>query len=361
MSDDPEPRPYVGGQAVIEGVMMRAPGSMSVAVRRPDGVVAVRQESLEKTWTKRGVWRLPGFRGVATLGESLSLGYRALQYSAEQQQLDGGPPRAAPTSLTALALLLAGAGGGGSPGGSPSGGSARGAMAISILIALGLFIVLPQVAVAALDGWLGLGLDVQSVGFHALVGAFKLAILTGYLVAIAQLEDIRRVFQYHGAEHKTIHAYERGLELTVDNVRPQSTLHPRCGTTFLILVVVVSIVLGSVATPLLLPDGLEGIAAQALTLVIRLALLPLIAALSYELQRFSARHCTTGPLRVFLWPGFLYQRITTREPEDDQMEVAIMAMESALWRREVGDALADEHTFESFDSFKGALGVAEPA
>src|SRR5690606_9728773 len=132
-------------------------------------------------------------------------------------------------------------------------------------------------------------------------------------------------FQYHGAEHKTIYAYEKGLPLTVENVRKQSTLHPRCGTTFLIVVILVSIVAGSVATPLLLPN-MQGLEAQLLTLAIRIALLVPIAAVSYELQRLSARYCTRGPLRILLWPGFLFQKITTREPDDSQIEIAIAAM-----------------------------------
>jgi uncharacterized protein YqhQ len=142
---------------------------------------------------------------------------------------------------------------------------------------------------------------------------------------------VRRLFQYHGAEHKTIHAYEKKLPLTVENVQAQSTLHPRCGTTFLVVVIVVSIALGSLAAPMLMPD-VEGWLGQLALLVIRIGLLPFIAAISYEFQRFSARHCTTGWRRVVLYPGFLFQKITTRLPDDDQVEIAIAAMEAAAWR-----------------------------
>ncbi len=325
-----ETKPYIGGQAVIEGVMMRAPGCMSVAVRKPDGSIAITEGPMVSRLARTPALKWPLLRGVATLVESFSLGYRALRFSAEQQLTDEERAQA---------------------------GSGNGALALSTLIALLIFMALPQGAAAATQHWLGLDLEVQDWRFHALTGGFKLLVLTGYLVAISQLEDIRRVFQYHGAEHKTIYAYEAGLPLTLENVRKQSTLHPRCGTTFLIVVILVSIVLGSAVTPLLLPN-VEGILAQVLTLAIRIALLPFIAAVSYELQRFSARYCTVGPLRILLWPGFLFQKITTREPDDAQLEIAITAMRTAIWREEVGaEVPADEAplVFPSFESFLEGL------
>lgn len=330
-----ESKPYIGGQAVIEGVMMRAPGCMSIAVRKPDGTIAITEGPM--TSRRAALWKLPFFRGVGTLVESMSLGYRALRFSAEQQ-------------LTEEERAKGG------------GGSGGGALFVSTLLALGLFVALPQVAAAGTGSLFGLELNVQHWTFHALTGAFKLVVLTAYLALISQLPDIKRVFQYHGAEHKTIYAYEEGLPLTVENVRKQSTLHPRCGTTFLIVVVLVSVVAGSVATPLLLPD-VEGLAAQILTLAIRIGLLPVIAGVSYELQRLSARYCTTGPLRVLLWPGFLFQKITTREPDEKQIEIAITAMRTAMWRESVGAEVAADETplvFESFDSFLEELPSLRP-
>ena len=230
-------------------------------------------------------------------------------------------------------------------------------MGIATVFALLLFMALPQLGASLTGTWLGLDLELQDWRFHALTGGFKLLVLTGYLTVISTMKDIRRTFQYHGAEHKTIFAYEAGLELTVENVRKQSTLHPRCGTTFLIVVILVSIVLGSIATPLLLPD-IEGKGAWVLTLLIRIGLLPLIAAVSYELQRLSAKYCTTGVFRVLLWPGFLFQKITTREPDDSQIEIAISAMRTAMWRAEKGaEAPSDGglHEFDSFDAFLDEL------
>jgi uncharacterized protein YqhQ len=321
-------KPYIGGQAVIEGVMMRAPGCMSIAVRKPDGSIAISEGPMSSKLAKSKLWKLPFLRGVGTLVESMSLGYRALRFSAEQQ-------------LTEEEKAKAGEGGGNL------------GLAISTLLALGLFMALPQFAAASTDHFLGLDLPASDWRYHTLIGGFKLLVVTGYLFAISRLPDVRRVFQYHGAEHKTIFTYEQGLPLTVENVRKQSTLHPRCGTTFLIVVVLVSIVVGSVVTPLLLPD-VEGITAQLMTLGIRIGLLPFIAAISYELQRLSARYCTRGPLQILLWPGFLFQKITTREPTDQQIEIAITAMRTAMWREEVGAEIpADEAplVFPSFERF----------
>jgi len=331
MSDS---KPYIGGQAVIEGVMMRAPGCMSIAVRRPDGGIAVQEGPMRSRLATSRLWKMPLFRGVATLVESLSVGMRALQFSVSQQMVDeNGKP-----------LPEEAAGGG------------RWVGFISILFALLLFKGAPQGL-----GWMAsrlLGIDgVQDPRFHLVTGGFQLLVLLGYLLAVSRLPEMRRVFQYHGAEHKTISAYEKALPLTLENVRAQTTLHPRCGTTFLVVVVAVSILVGAIVTPLALP-GATGLLGQLQTLALRIAMLPFIAAISFELQRFTARYCTTGPLRVLLWPGFLFQKITTREPDDAQLEIAIAAMESAIWREKVGARVhADEKPliFDSFGAFEQAV------
>jgi uncharacterized protein YqhQ len=377
------PKPYIGGQAVIEGVMMRAPEGLSVAVRRPDGTIAVLEGQLPSEHT--GLRKVPGVRGIAMLVESMSVGYRALSFSAQQQEV----PSAVTQALGMLsAWVLAATDVDASaanedekevgaedeeekeaerekpeavaravetpPAKAPSlakeeGQSAaqRGALVLSTLFALGLFIALPQALTIGLSRLIGVDLEPSDWRFHAVTGAFKLAVLTCYLVAISRIEEIRRVFHYHGAEHKAIYAYEAELPLTVANVRKQSPLHPRCGTTFLITVVIISVVLGSIVTPLVLPNA-TGWLGQLETLALRISLLPLIAAVSYELQRLSARYCTTGPLRVLLYPGFLFQKITTREPDDQQIEVAIVAMQAARTKTKA-EGVA------SFESFDGAL------
>lgn len=325
-------RPYIGGQAVIEGVMMRAPTCLTVAVRRPDGSIAVREGPLRAKLLNGPYSKIPGVRGVIMLVESLSLGYGALRFSVEQQ-------------MTAEERAKAGEGGG--------------TVLLSVALALGLFILLPQGLTSGLAKLLGAEWGLQSTAFHAITGAFKLLVFTAYLALISRFEEVRRVFQYHGAEHKTIYAYEAGLPLNVENVRKQSTLHPRCGTTFLVIVIAVSIVLGATVTPLVLPNA-SGASGWLLTFVLRVALLPFVAAISYELQRLSARFCTRGPLRVLLYPGFLFQKITTREPDDTQLEVAIAAMEIARVRDEASvKAQADEpdqvHVFSSFEGVADAI------
>jgi uncharacterized protein YqhQ len=332
MSGSEAAQPYIGGQAVIEGVMMRAPSCMSVAVRRPDGSIAVREGPLRAKLLTGPYSKVPGLRGMVMLVESISLGYGALRFSAEQQMSE--EERKA---------------------NSESGS----AMWISLAFALGLFMLLPQGLASGASRLLGADWDLTSPMFHAVTGGFKLLVFTLYITLISLLPDVRRVFQYHGAEHMTIFAYEAGLPLTVANVRAQSRLHPRCGTTFLVVVIVVSIVLGAFSAPLLLPN-VKGAVGWVLTLLLRIALLPLIAAISYELQRLSARFCTTGPLRLLLLPGFLFQKITTREPDDAQLEVAISAMEVARVREEAENkAKASDpdnlHVFESFEGVREAV------
>jgi uncharacterized protein YqhQ len=324
-------QPYIGGQAVIEGVMMRAPACLTVAVRRPDGTIAIREGLYRSRWSKK-LWKLPGLRGVAMLVESMAMGFGALQFSAEQQMTEEELAR--------------------------DQGSGRLAVFISTLLALGLFIALPQGLASVAARFAGWDIGLTDTGFHFLIGGFKLLIFIGYLFAISRIPDVRRLFQYHGAEHKTIHAYEKQLPLTVENVQAQTTLHPRCGTTFLVVVIVVSIILGSLAAPLLMPN-VKGWLGQASLLIIRIGLLPVIAAISYELQRLSARFCTTGWRRLVLYPGFLFQRITTREPNDDQVEIAIAAMEAAAWRERIREKAPhgqEPLVFASFDRFREVLG-----
>lgn len=325
-------RPYIGGQAVMEGVMMRAPKALTVAVRRKDGSIVVREQPFASRFD-HAPWKWPFFRGIAALVESMRLGYDALMFSAEQQLTEQERSEAS------------------------SGNEGRIVMVLSIVFALGLFVATPQALATGFAKLLGLSLSLESPLFHAMIGGFKLCVLLAYLVAIGTQKDMRTVFQYHGAEHMTIHTYEQGLPLTVENVRAQTTLHPRCGTTFLVLVVLVSIVVGSTFAPLLLPNA-SGPAGWAMLLALRIALLPAIAGVSFEMQRFTARFCTVGPLRVLLWPGFLFQKLSTRRPDDAQIEVAIAAMRAAEWRDRVGAAEAtttEPHVFASLDALAARM------
>lgn len=328
-----ENRPYIGGQAVIEGVMMRGSTCMSIAVRKPNGSLAITEGPLTSRLATSPVWKLPGLRGVATLFESMGLGYRALHFSAEQQMTEEELKESRESKAGSNAAF------------------------ISIIVALLIFKGIPQLLTSAL-GWLNIAhLTMQDPRFHLLTGGFQLCVLVIYLGFISRIPEVRRVFQYHGAEHKTISAYEAELPLTVENVRKQTTLHPRCGTTFLVIVIPITILVGALVTPLVLPNA-HGFFGGVQTLLLRILLLPVIAGVSFEVQRFTARYCTTGPLRALLWPGFLFQKITTREPDDSQLEVAIASMQTAMWREKMGatHARSDEPlTFPSFAAFTETL------
>ena len=367
-----ETRPYIGGQAVIEGVMMRSPRSFAVVVRRRSGELVVREAPMPASGVT-GVRAWPFVRGAFVLGEAIALGARALRFSgeifeqdqdAEERARTGGKPGV----LSTLALgVLAMAGLDGSEQPSPAGGDdakSGGASALSMLtlaIALGMFIVLPQALAAGTNRVLHLALDVRSPGFQALTGLFKLGVITTYLVAIRQVPDIRRVFQYHGAEHKTISTYEARLDLVPANAKPMTTLHPRCGTTFVVLVALVSVVVFSLVGSLLPKLGMGPVVDNAALLLFKLPFLPVLAGVTFEMQRLTARFCTVGPLRVLLWPGFLVQKITTIEPDDAQLEVALAAMRVTLFREERPDEAAAaqvDRTFAGFDALAAARGLA---
>ena len=332
-------RPYIGGQAVLEGVMMRSPGSFAVVVRRRDGSLNVRERVMPGGRT--GLARLPFFRGVASLVESLRLGSEALKFSADLMQKDFDVPVASSVMSLIRALgfqlfLFASADGGGEPAPAPAEKKGIGPMLVIMVLFL---IALPQITAAGIMKLLHVDWPVTSVQFQALTGGVKLAIVLGYLLLIRRMADIRRVFQYHGAEHKTISTYEANESLDVEHARVKTTLHFRCGTTFLVMVVIISVFLFSILGAVLgafLPPTLTGskLLDNALFLLMKLPALPLLAAVTFEIQRLFARYCTTGPLRALLVPGFLVQKITTIEPDDSQLEVALASLRATLFREE---------------------------
>jgi uncharacterized protein YqhQ len=326
-------RPYIGGQAVLEGVMMRAPKSFAVVVRRRDGTLHVRERAVVEK--PRGLTRLPFVRGVASLVESLRMGSEALRFSAEQFETDLAAAGVGVFGAFGLALfaMVTAADGAGPAIGTPKRSGAGGPLLLVLMV--GFLVALPQGAAAGLNRVLGLGLPVQSAAFQAITGGLKLAIVVGYLLAIRRVPDIRRVFQYHGAEHKTISTYEAGEPLTVANARAKTTLHPRCGTTFLVMVVMVSIGIFSVLGAAL-PRIQTGSAVldNVLFFALKLPFLPVLVAVTFELQRLFARYCVVGPMRVLLWPGFLVQKITTAEPDDAELEVALASLRVTLFREE---------------------------
>jgi uncharacterized protein YqhQ len=293
----------VGGQAVIEGVMMRTPHAYAVAVRRLDGTLVVKKEGVRRLsdYWKPLSW--PIIRGFAVLLQSLALGIRTLNFSfnaavsdADQQagKKSEGKKAEGETFPILLSLLAAG------------------------VVAVFLFILAPlwittwlRGYFAAIHNW---------VVFNLVDGLIRVLFFLGYILLISMMKDIRRVFQYHGAEHKVVYTWEAGEQLTVDNARRKSTLHPRCGTSFLLFVMVVSIVVFSF---------FKFKAFWAIFLS-RVILIPLVSGLSYELIRLSAPRCRKGFFRILVFPGLALQRVTTKEPSDDQLEVAIHALKEAL-------------------------------
>jgi uncharacterized protein YqhQ len=370
-------RPYIGGQAVLEGVMMRAPSSFAIVVRRKDGSLLVRERPMvddRASWLK---W--PFLRGLGSLVESLRLGSEAFRFSSElyiedieaEEALGKAPKPPPSTSVSSISSILSGvalfalSAGDAEPSGasaSASGEKKSLAWILMLLLVIGFFIALPQVAAEGVNRGFHLGLEVQSPGFQVVTGVFKLMIVVGYMLSIRRIPDVRRVFQFHGAEHKTISTYEAREELTVENARSKTTLHPRCGTTFLVMIALVSILVFT-AVGGLLPRIHTGsrLLDNVIFFLEKLPFLPVITGVTFEIQRLFARYCTTGPLRALLWPGFLVQKITTIEPDDSQLEVALAALRATLFREGSGSAAlaapavpTEDVAFPSYDALAAA-------
>jgi uncharacterized protein YqhQ len=278
-----------GGQALIEGVLMRGRDAIAVALRHPDGRIVYASEPLGSGFHGSSLATKPFIRGLVVLYETLVVGTRWLIRSASLQAEGEGVELG------------------------------RGSVAIMLILTLafgvGIFFLLPLLLASATAG----GVE-NSLVQHLAEGLFRAAIFIGYLLVIAQTPDVRRVFQYHGAEHMTIHAWEHGDPLVPAAVRRYPTAHPRCGTEFLVVVILLSIIAFSLVgrqTPLIMVAS-------------RILLIPVIASVGYELLRFGARHRSNPVVRAVMWPGILVQRITTRQPTDDMIEVAIAAMAEAL-------------------------------
>ena len=288
-----KPQFAYGGQAVIEGVVIRGRRTIALAVRRPSGAIYRYREALDSPLERWKLARLPLVRGVVVLWESLVVGVRMLMRSAN-------------VALEDDSVKL-------------EGGSAAGFVLGTVAIALAIFVGVPYLATQAIHS-----LVPDAAWQNVIEGVLRLALFLGYVVAISFLPDVRRVFAYHGAEHMTIHAFEHGDPLRPEAIEPYPTAHPRCGTAFLLLVVVVSILVFAVlerANPIL-------------ALVERLLLVIPVAAVSYEVLRFGARHEGSPLMKALVWPGLLLQRLTTRRPTRPMIEVAIASLEEAL----AGDA-----------------------
>jgi uncharacterized protein YqhQ len=283
----------IGGQAVLEGVMMRGISTWAVAVRSPEGNIEIESEPLVM-WAKRHrAWRLPVIRGVVALGESIKIGFKALSISAnaqipadeegEQEEIGGW--------VWGLTIVL------------------------SLALSIGLFFVVPVGLTSLIKDQLG-----SPLLFWLIEGVLRTAIFIGYLVAISKMPDLRRVFEYHGAEHKTISCYEAEDELLPSRAKLYSRLHPRCGTSFLLIVMVLAIF---VFAPIGLPAWYWLLASRILGI-------PLIAGLSYEVIKWAGKNRRKRWVRTVMWPGLMLQNLTTREPDEEQLAVAIAALEKVL-------------------------------
>jgi len=280
----------IGGQAVLEGVMMRGVSVWAVAVRKPEGDIEITSEPIV-SWAKRHrVLRWPVIRGVVALGESLKIGFKALAISANAQ-LD-------PEEQEEIGGWMWGA-----------------TIALSLVLAIGLFFVIPVGATSLIKDQLG-----SALLFWLVEGVLRTAIFIGYIVLISRLPDLRRVFEYHGAEHKTISTYEAEDRLIPSRAKLYSRLHPRCGTSFLLIVMVLAIF---VFAPIGLPAWYWLLASRILGI-------PLIAGLSYEVIKWAGRNRNKRWVRALMWPGLMLQNLTTREPDESQLEVAIAALEAVL-------------------------------
>jgi uncharacterized protein YqhQ len=298
----------VGGQAVLEGVMMRGVSTWAVAVRTPEGQIEVESEPLVP-WAKRHrLWRVPIVRGVVALAESMKIGFRALAISANAQIEDDeeGEPEEIGGWVWGLTI------------------------AFSLVLAIGLFFVVPVGLTSLIKGRLG-----SPVLFWLVEGVLRTGIFLAYIWAISRMSDLRRTFEYHGAEHKTISCYEAEDELTPERAKLYSRLHPRCGTSFLLIVMVLSIF---IFAPLGLP-------AWYWLVISRIVGIPVVAGLSYEVIKWAGKNRRKAWVRGVMWPGLMLQNLTTREPDLDQLAVAIASLNAVLSRERPED-LHSEQTIE---------------
>ena len=280
-----------GGQAVIEGVLMRAKKT-AIAVRQPDRKIVTREYDKPMLIKRFPFLGTPFIRGVCVLWDSMYMGIVALSWSAEVSSQDTGEELKKKDIVGAILFALA--------------------------LAIGLFVLAPFLVAQLIPA-----IKEDPVSFALFEGIIRVAILVLYIWAVSRSKDVKRVFEYHGAEHKTVHAYEAGVELTVNEVRKYSRIHPRCGTSFLFITMIAAIIVLIIANSIWQVGFWQ-------KLLIRILFIPVIASISYEFLRFTAKHLDNPLFRALAWPGMLLQRLTTAEPDDDQLEVAIVSLKSAV-------------------------------
>ena len=290
----------IGGQAVIEGVMIRSPKYNVIAVRKNHGI-KIKKEKIKQ---KKGFYKLPVIRGFFNLVDMLGIGMRAISWSANQQL-----EKKEKISKKEIGISII----------------------FAIVFGLGIFVALPYF----LTNFIGYYEETKPLLFNLIDGIIRIAVFLLYIIALSFMKDVRILFQYHGAEHMSIHCYEKGKKLDVENIKKFPTLHPRCGTAFIMIVMVVAILTFSIITPIILttfPQLLDmgNLPRRIILFLVRISLLPLIAGLSYEFLKFSAKFEKNPVMKVFIFPGLLMQKITTKEPNKKQIEVAMAAVKKVL-------------------------------
>ena len=298
----------IGGQAVIEGVMMRGPKEMAIAVRKPDNEIIIEKKPISEKVRKSKFLKLPLVRGCVGFFDSMVTGVKALMFSAQffdiegetesESKFDQWLERKFGDKIKDIVIYVS--------------------VVLSLVFSIGLFFLLPNFITELIAKISGISVDgtVRTL----IEGGVRMLIFLGYILLVSQMKDIKRVFMYHGAEHKTIAAYEHGMELTVENVRKGCRLHPRCGTSFLIFVMIVSVIVF-----LVIPKGLP----WYMRAIFKILLLPVVAGISYEIIKFAGRH-ENWFTKIISMPGMWLQYITTREPDDSQLEVAIASLKAVI-------------------------------
>jgi uncharacterized protein YqhQ len=303
----------VGGQAVLEGVMMRAPGVVATAVRRANGTIELKKEAHRSLGERYPLLKLPILRGAVGLVEMMVIGIRTLNFSAEIATQDSetesgvgsanGAPQKASPPRERLALAAT--------------------VVLSLTIGVAVFFVTPL----AITTWF-FDVEQEALWFNMIAGGVRISLLLAYLAAISMIKDIRRLFEYHGAEHKAVFAFEKGEGLTIEACARQSRFHPRCGTSFLLIVMCSAILLFSILDAMLIQQF--GQITVLMRIATHLPLIPVVGGISYEFIRTSAKHSETAIGRMVVAPGLWLQKITTREPDTSQLEVAVAALKAAL-------------------------------
>jgi uncharacterized protein YqhQ len=349
--------PNVGGQAVLEGVMMRSPNCLAIAVKRSSGEIVVREDVWRSIWERLRFLRWPFLRGTVIMIEAMVNGMQALNFSAAEAIAEEEKKQAASSGEV-----------GGTDSTEKKPGDSGLSMVVAIvgglLLAIGLFKMLPHLA-ATYTGELlwGAPLTVDDTIYHFVDGIVKLGIFVGYVAVIGLSKDIKRVFMYHGAEHMSIYTLEAGEALTVENARKKSTLHPRCGTAFLMVVILLFVVIAALLMPFIpewaKPGPDNPWYTHIIVVLLKLPLLIPVAGVAYEFNRFAGRNADNPLLKPFLLPGLAMQLLTTKRPSDDQIEIALASLRTVLWREHVGTDAPKQDKPVVYENF-GAFDVAFP-